>query len=87
MKVYKEAGFEPIPGFQLRYIYFINPDARKRLTVPILPFGKIDEIGAGMYKGQARAKDQAALNHDALGGETPTRTLQPFAELKEAGRE
>ena len=23
-----------------------------RLTVPILPFSKIDEMGAGMYKGE-----------------------------------
>ena len=76
MKIYKEAGFEPIPGFQLRYLYFLNPAARSRLTVPVLPFSRIAEMGAGMYKGQARAKDQAASNPDALGGETPTRTLQ-----------
>lgn len=69
-------GGEVIPGFQLRYLYFINPDARSRLTVPILPFSRIAEMGAGMYKGQARAKDQAASHPDALGGETPTRTLQ-----------
>ena len=25
---------------------------KKRLTVPILPFSKIDEVGAGMYKGE-----------------------------------
>lgn len=80
MKVYKEAGFEPIPGFQLRYLYFLNPAARSRLTVPILPFSRIAEMGAGMYKGQARAKDQAASNPDALGGETPTRTLQSFTD-------
>lgn len=76
MKVYKEAGFEPIPGFQLRYLYFINPEARQRLTVPILPFSKIEEMGAGMYRGQARAKDQESEVHSDLGGETPTRTLQ-----------
>ena len=36
-------------GFQLRYIYLI--DKTCKLTVPILPFSKIDEMGAGMYKG------------------------------------
>lgn len=56
MKQYIEAGFKPIPGFQLRYIYFINPKARERLTVPILPFSKIDEMGAGMYKGDRVAR-------------------------------
>lgn len=76
MKVYKDAGFEPIPGFQLRYLYFINPAARQRLTVPVLPFSKIAEMGAGMYKGVTRAKDQASESPSDLGGETPTRTLQ-----------
>jgi len=69
-------GAVKLPGFQLRYIYFLNPAARQRLTVPILPFSKIDDMGAGMYKGKTRAKDQAASHPDALGGETPTRTLQ-----------
>lgn len=80
MKSYRAAGYAPIPGFQLRYLYFLNPAARSRLTVPILPFSRIAEMGAGMYKGQARAKDQAASNPDALGGETPTRTLQSSTE-------
>lgn len=80
MKIYKEAGFEPIPGFQLRYLYFINPKARERLTVPILPFSKIDEMGAGMYRGKARPKDQALANPARLGGETPTRTLHNSGE-------
>lgn len=41
-----------IPGFQLRYIYFIDPASKEKLTVPILPFSAIDEAGAGMYKGE-----------------------------------
>jgi hypothetical protein len=40
----------PLIGFQLRYIYLI--DKTCKLTVPILPFSKIDELGAGMYKGE-----------------------------------
>jgi len=43
---------EPIDGYQLRYIYFINDDARERLTVPEIPYEKIDEVGAGMYRGE-----------------------------------
>ena len=39
-------------GFQLRYIYFIDKAWRDRLTVPVLPFSAIDEVGAGMYRGQ-----------------------------------
>lgn len=41
---------EILIGFQLRYIYLIDKSCR--ITVPILPFSKIDELGAGMYKGQ-----------------------------------
>jgi hypothetical protein len=39
-----------LDGFQLRYIYLI--DKKCKITVPILPFSKIDEMGAGMYKGE-----------------------------------
>lgn len=49
---WKKFGAIDIPGFQLRYIYFIDPKWRKRLTVPEIPFSKIDEMGAGMYKGE-----------------------------------
>lgn len=41
-----------LKGYQLRYIYFIDKSYQKRLTVPIIPFSRIDEIGAGMYKGE-----------------------------------
>jgi hypothetical protein len=43
---------KPLDGFQLKYIYFIDKNAKEYLTVPILPFYKIDEMGAGMYKGE-----------------------------------
>lgn len=43
-------GGEVLIGFQLKYIYLI--DKTCKLTVPEIPFSKIDEIGAGMYKGE-----------------------------------
>lgn len=46
------AGATMLTGFQLRYIYFIDKSCRERLTVPEIPFSKIDELGAGMYKGE-----------------------------------
>lgn len=46
------ANAKPIPGYQLRYIYFIDPACRKRLRVPEIPFSRIDELGAGMYRGE-----------------------------------
>lgn len=46
------AGAKILTGYQLRYVYFIDPKWRKRLTVPEIPFSRIDELGAGMYKGE-----------------------------------
>lgn len=43
---------KPLPGFQLKYIYFIDKTIKSNLTVPIIPFSKIDEMNAGMYKGE-----------------------------------
>jgi hypothetical protein len=52
MKMYKEAGFVPLEGFQLRYIYFVDKTWRDRLTVPEIPYSAIAELGAGMYRGE-----------------------------------
>lgn len=52
MEFYKQNGFKPLEGFQLRYIYFIDKSYREKLTVPEIPFSRIDEIGANMYKGK-----------------------------------
>lgn len=74
----KKSDCTPLNGYQLRYIYFLNPAARQRLTVPILPFSKIDEMGARMYKGVSYARTKQANSSDQLerGGVTPTCTLQ-----------
>lgn len=78
MQRFKDVGFEPIPGYQLRYIYFLNPEARNRLTVPVLPFSKIDEMGAGMYKGKPKRDKQAmvAPSGTAAGQHRPSRSNQ-----------
>ena len=45
-------NWKPLVGYQLRYIYFIDKSYRENLTVPEIPFSKIDEMGARMYKGR-----------------------------------
>ena len=55
-------NWEKLKGYQLRYIYFLNKDAKQRLTVPILPFSKIDEMGAGMYKGVKVSREKQAMD-------------------------
>ena len=51
-KYVKAVNGKILEGYQLRYVYFIDKESRKKLTVPEIPFSKIDEIGAGMYKGE-----------------------------------
>jgi len=69
-------GAVPATGFQLKYIYFLNPTARERLTVPILPFSKIDEMGASMYRGQSTRPKQATpgTTSEAAGQNRPGRS-------------
>lgn len=48
-------------GYQLRYIYFLDKKSREKLTVPEIPFSRIDEIGAGMYKGNSVEREERHL--------------------------
>lgn len=59
-------GAKAKEGYQLRYLYFIDKSYRDRLTVPEIPFSKIDEIGAGMYKGEkiSRAERNSKIDRD-----------------------
>jgi hypothetical protein len=82
MREYAAAGWRPIEGFQLRYIYFIDPTARQRLTVPVLPFSRIDDMGARMYKGNKPAPEASGMrppNQVEEGGSTPTPALNDNA--------
>ncbi len=81
MKAYVAAGFEPLEGFQLRYIYFVDPSYRQQLTVPILPFDAIEKAGARMYRGErldilaGEATSVASGDQPEEGGATPTPPL------------
>lgn len=72
-------------GFQLRYIYFIDKSCEELLTVPTISFSKIDEMGAGMYKGERvtlksrRDKLGDGCSQQHSGGATPTVTLHSKA--------
>lgn len=72
-------GAVPATGFQLKYIYFLNPAARRRLTVPILPFETIDEAGARMYLGKPQRacsiEVDAPADQAGEGGSIPTHAL------------
>ena len=77
---WKRNGAKPLSGFQLRYIYFLNPSARSRLTVKEIPFCEIDHRGAGMYLGKRKRAGSDTLDtaglQPAKGGSLPTPALQ-----------
>lgn len=45
-------GWCKMPGYMYRYIYFVNPKAKKRFTGEFIPFSKVKELGIQMYKGK-----------------------------------
>ena len=75
-RIMKAIGATKLSGFQLRYIYFLDPTAKDRLTVPILPFSEIERRGAGMYKGIKRVTKATSGDQLEGGGAIPTHALQ-----------
>lgn len=81
-KYLETQGAIRLNGAQLRYIYFIDPSYRERLTVPELPYSEIQRRGAGMYKGQKRGPgetDNAPGSNRETGGARPT---GPLSEIE-----
>jgi hypothetical protein len=78
VKPFLDIGASWLPGFQLRYVYFLNPAARERLSVPVIPFSRIAEMGASMYRGQSVRPKQAttATSGEAVGQHQPGRSNQ-----------
>lgn len=69
------AHARPMQGYQLRYVYFLDPTYRARLTVPELSFQEIDRIGARMYRGKRAGTSTRSGTPAAVGGATPTPAL------------
>lgn len=74
----KENGAKPLIGYQFKYVYFLNKEARKRLAVPEIPFSRIAEIGAKMYLGKRVGSKDSVAPGFQLGedGVNPIPTLQ-----------
>jgi hypothetical protein len=73
MKPFAAQGARPVPGFQIRYIRFLDATWLERLTVPVLPYTDIQRVGASMYRG--RGAENGTAVPTAGGGEIPTRPL------------
>lgn len=52
----EKLGTKVVEGYQLRYIYVLDKDYH--ISVPIIPFEKIDELNAGMYKGEKITREE-----------------------------
>jgi hypothetical protein len=74
-----DAGARPLPGFQCRYVTFLDESWRGRLTVPVLDYAEIDRVGARMYLG--RRKEQDPVSPIGLEGATP---IPPLRHLEVA---
>lgn len=64
MKKYIAAGWVPLVGYQLRYLFFLDEKEKANLTVPLIPFSKIDELNARMYKGIPLCGDSVCSTAD-----------------------
>lgn len=52
IKQFIDAGCRNVEGFQNRYILLVDKSCK--ITVPEIPFSKIKELGAGMYRGKKK---------------------------------
>lgn len=65
-KYVEVTGGKIIPGYMLRYMYFIDKSYLNKLKVKIIPFSDIDKYGAGMYKGEHITREE---RHNKLSDE------------------
>lgn len=72
--------WDALDGYQLRYIYFLKSEERANLRCEVIPYSRIDKLGAGMYLGQKRGGSidvDAPGDQPGEGGSIPTSPLQP----------
>lgn len=72
-RMLRSAGAVQIPGFQFRYIRFLDESWRSRLTVSVIPFDKIPDA-ARMYRGARQPVGGSGVHLDK-GGAGPTLAL------------
>ncbi len=70
------AGAVRLPGYQFRYIRFLDPEWASRLTVPVIPFDQIPD-GCRMYRGEktGAGPERGAPDQGVTGGADPTPAL------------
>jgi hypothetical protein len=74
---FARVGARKLPGYQFRYVRFIDPTWADRLTVPVIPFSEIPDE-CRMYRGEkmrARSTSGDPADQAGDGGAKPTRAL------------
>jgi len=56
----KANGAAPLPGFQIKYVKFLDPAWEGRLAKPPLSYDTIGELGASMYRGRSATMSDAS---------------------------
>ena len=74
MREWEAVGARPVPGYQFRYVYFLDPEWRSRLAVPVIPFDQIPPQ-CRMYRGVRGSPKGNAGDQPAPGGASPTLPL------------
>lgn len=79
----KRVGGQIVPGFQLRYIKFLDESFREKLNGKAIPFSEIDRMGARMHRGNkicAGSKDVVASGFQSEEeGSNPISALQKLS--------
>ncbi len=77
-------GLFKLPGYQLRYIKFLDPAWGARLTVPVIPFSKIPD-DARMVRGEKtrQPSKRGTGDHPETGGAEPTLALHSLGSAHE----
>lgn len=70
----RRVGAAPVPGYQFRYVRFLDPAWVDRLAVPVIPFEQIP-AECRMYRGKRGGPSGPPGDHPGEGGSTPTPPL------------
>lgn len=65
----KTFGGEILTGYNFRYIYFYAPEVEANYIGEVYPYSLIDDLDAGMYRGQSRARRDESVPSPVQGEE------------------
>jgi hypothetical protein len=74
MREWEAVGARPVPGYQFRYVYFLDPAWRSRLAAPVIPFDQIP-AQCRMYRGVRGGPQGSQGVQPRPGGASPTPPL------------